>query len=78
MMYHDETRKLRPFLVAADAAMTTTTTNRMKQINLDDRKRYNLWWYRHGTPLPSEIEIDRPPCCLSLFCVGIYWSALSH
>jgi hypothetical protein len=63
MMYHDVTRKKTPprqlFLAAAAAA---TTKNKMEQINLDGRKRYNLWWYRHGTLLPSEIEIDRPPC----------------
>jgi hypothetical protein len=61
MMYHDVTRRKtppRPFLVAAAA----TTNNRMEQINLDDRKRYNLWWYRRGTLLPAEIETDRPPC----------------
>ena len=71
MMYHDEMRKTtppRPLFLAADAdAATTTTNNRMEQINLDDRMRYNLWWYRPGTLLPSEIEETdrRPPCLLS-------------
>ena len=69
MMYHDEMRKTtppRPLFLAADADAATTTNNRMEQINLDDRMRYNLWWYRPGTLLPSEIETDRrPPCLLS-------------
>jgi hypothetical protein len=45
MMHRDEMRKTtppRPLFLAADADAATTTNNRMEQINLDGRMRYNL------------------------------------
>ena len=86
MMYHDEMRKTtppRPLFLAADADAATTTNNRMEQINLDGRMRYNLWWYRPGTLLPSEIETDRrPPCFSGVSLLEEFWehflTRLSH
>jgi len=78
MMYRDEMRKTtppRPLFLAADADAATTTNNRMEQINLDGRMRYNLWWYRPGALLPSEIETDRrPPCLLGVSLLKKFWS----